>query len=159
MVASYEQLKKLARHMRIPVKQHHVIAYRAHGRVYFRTSARMPHDCTYYCQSIDRPKNRTVFRLTFLPVPEGESPRRRLVPSREGTEGLNFFDAEFTAMAVPPGHDHVRLRIVKRTGRGRRGHFRIWLSAYPVRDMCSIWQDMSAGTAEQAIFHAKNHKP
>ena len=51
MVASYEQLKKLARHMRIPVKQHHVIAYRAHGRVYFRTSARMPHDCTYSCQS------------------------------------------------------------------------------------------------------------
>lgn len=143
MVASYEQLKKLSRHMRIPVKQHHVIAYRAHGRVYFRVSARMPHDQLYYCQSIDRPKNRIWYRLTFVPVKEGETPKRRLVPSRDGTEGLNFFDTEFTSMAVPEGQDHIRLRIVRRTSRGRRGHFRIWLSAYPVRDMCSIWQDMA----------------
>lgn len=142
MVASYEQLKALSRRMRIPVKQHHVIAYRSHGRVYFRVSARMPHDRMYYCQSIDRPKNRTVFRLTFLPVPQGQRPKRCLVPSREGTEGLNFFDADFTALAVPEGQESVRLRIVKRTGMGRRGHFRIWLSAYPVRDLCSIWQDM-----------------
>jgi hypothetical protein len=162
MVATYEQLKKLARHMRIPVKQHHVIAYREHGRVYFRTSARMPHDQLYYCQSIDWPLNRTVYRLTFLPVQEGETPRRRLVPSREGTDGLNFFDADFTAKVVPEGQDHIRLRIVRRTGRGRRGHFRIWLSAYPVRDMCSIWQDMKTGQDSQGIFgacHKKNRSP
>lgn len=142
MVASYEQLKALSRHMRIPVKQHHVIVYRSHGRVYFRVSAKMPHDRIYYCQSIDRPKNRTVFRLTFLPVKEGDTPKRRLVPSREGTIGLNFFDTSFADMAVPQGKDFIRLRIVKRTAMGRRGHFRIWLSACPVRDLCSIWQDM-----------------
>jgi hypothetical protein len=142
MVSSYEQLKALSRHMRIPVKQHHVIAYRAHGRVYFRISARMPQDRAYYCQSIDWPMNRAWYRLTFLPVREGDTPKRRLVPSREGTEGLNFFDAGFTSVAVPEGQDHIRLRIIRRSRIGRRGHFRIWLSTSPVRDMCSIWQDM-----------------
>ena len=147
MVNSYKQLKALSRRTHIPVRQHHVIAYRAHGRVYFRVSAQMPHDRMYYCQSIQRPKNRAVYRLTFIPVPDGEEPKRRLVPSRGGTEGLNFFDSQFTSMVVPEGQDHIRLRIVKRTRIGRRGHFRIWLSAQPVRDMLSIWQDM--GKASQ----------
>ena len=143
MVNSYEQLKSLSRRTHIPVRQHHVIVYRAHGRVYFRVSAQIPKDRMYYCQSIDRFKNRSMYRLTFLPVPDGEFPKRRLVPSRSGTEGLNFFDSDFTSVAVPEGQDHVRLRIVKRTRQGRKGHFRIWLSAYPVRDMLSIWQDMT----------------
>ena len=143
MVESYEQLKALSRRTHIPVRQHHVIAYRVHGRVYFRVSAGLPTDRQYYCQSIDRPKDRSTYRLTFIPIPQGETPKRRLVPSRSGTEGLNFFDSEFTSMVVPDGQDHIRLRIVKRTRIGRRGHFRIWLSAAPVRDMLSIWQDMS----------------
>ena len=143
MVSSYEQLKALSRRTHIPVRQHHVIAYRAHGRVYFRVSAQLPHDRMYYCQSIHCPKNRAVYRLTFVPVPVGEEPKRRLVPSRGGTEGLNFFDAQFTAKVVPPGKDHVRLRIVKRTRVGNKGHFRLYLSASPVLDMLSIWQDMS----------------
>ena len=147
MVSSYEQLKALSRRTHIPVRQHHVIAYRAHGRVYFRVSAQMPQDRMYYCQSIHCPRNRSVYRLTFIPVPVGEEPKRRLVPSRGGTEGLNFFDSGFTSKVVPPDKDHVRLRIVKRTRMGHKGHFRIWLSATPVRDMLSIWQDMS-GTAE-----------
>jgi len=142
MVASYEQLKSLSRRVRIPVKQHHAIVYRAHGRVYFRVSAGLPTDKLYYCQSIDWPMHRAWYRLTFLPVRNGETPKRRLVPSREGTEGLNFFDTVFTSMAVPQGQDHIRLRIVRRSRIGRRGHFRIWLSTLPVRDMCSIWQDM-----------------
>lgn len=142
MVATYKQLKALSRRTHIPVRQHHVIAYRAHGRVYFRVSAQMPTERAYYCQSIDRPKDRTKYKLTFVPVPQGETPKRRLLPSREGTEGLNFFDAEFTSRIVPEGQDHIRLRIVKRTKIGRGGHFRIWLSAVPVRDMLSIWQDM-----------------
>lgn len=138
MVETYEQLKSLSQSMTIPVKQHHVIVH-ADGRVYFRVSVGLPTDREYYVQTISRTKDGKSC-LTFVPVPEGKKMKRRLIPSRKGTTGLNFFDYKFASSVVPEGKENVRLRIIRRLKAGT--DFRIWLAASPVRDLCSIWQDM-----------------
>jgi len=139
MVATYDELKALSLRTKIPVKQHHVIVHRS-GRVYFRVSAGMPTDRIYYVRSITWSHLR-IFRLTFAPAPAEGTVKRRLLPSRQGTPGLNFYDAGFAGEVVPKGKEHVRLRITKRTRRGHGNTFRIWLSALPVRDLYSIWKE------------------
>ena len=138
MVETYEDLKALSQRMAIPVKQHQVIVH-GDGRVYFRVSVGLPADREYYVQTITRTKDGRSC-LTFVPVPEGRKVKRRLVPSRKGTTGLNFFDRKFADTLVPEGKENVRLRIIRRLKAGT--DFRIWLAASPVRDLCSIWQDM-----------------
>lgn len=158
MVAgTFDKVVSMARHTRIPVRQHHVIVHRD-GKVYFRVSAAMPSDRLYYVRSITWGHSR-IFRLTFAPIPPGEAagrrPARRLLPSRQGTAGLCFYDKQFAATVVPAGREHVRLRITRRTRRGYGNTFRIWLSALPVRDLCSIWQNMAAGIKEKATLRPK----
>lgn len=154
MVAStFDKVQAMAAHTGIPLRQHHVIVHRD-GRVYFRVSAAMPTDRAYYCRSVTWGHSR-IFRLTFAPVPQGESPSRRLRPSRKGTTGLQFYDKGFASVVIPSGKEHVRLRITRRTRRGHGNTFRIWLSALPVRDLCSIWQNMAAGIREKAILRPK----
>lgn len=156
MVGTYEELESFSRHTNIPLKQHHVIVHRRRGRVYFRTSARMPVDRLYYVKSITWMHGR-IFRLTFAPIPEDGKVRRKLLPSRQGTTGLNFHDVEFASLVIPEGKEHVRLRITKRTRKGHGNVFRIWLSALPVRDLCSIWQNMASGVKEKATLKPKKH--
>lgn len=155
VVGTYEELKSFSLHTNIPVKQHHVIVHRR-GRVYFRTSAKMPVDRLYYVRSITWSHSR-IFRLTFAPIPKDGEVKRRLLPSRQGTTGLNFYDLKFASLVVPEGKEHVRLRITKRTRRGHGNTFRIWLSAFPVRDLCSIWQNMASGVKEKSTLKPKKH--
>lgn len=152
MVETYEDLKTLSQRMAIPVKQHHVIVH-SDGRVYFRVSVGLPTDRKYYVQTITRTKSGKSC-LTCVPVPEGRKVKRRLLPSRKGTTGLNFFDYKFAGMVVPEGKENVRLRIIRRLKAGT--DFRIWLAASPVRDLCSIWHDMMEERVGDAYFDNKN---
>ena len=142
-----EHITHMANHLCIPVRQHHVIVH-ADGRVYFCRRAGMPTTGKWHISTLAWYRKTRMPILTVSPVKEGQKIGIHLTPSRSGTDLLNFRCKLMAERLVPPGKENIRLRIYHRTATAPDGTFRLYLSPLPVRDICSIWQDMTAASHE-----------
>ena len=142
-----EPVRRMAKHLCIPVRQHHVIVH-ADGRVYFCRRANMPTTGHWHISTLKWYRKTGMPILTVSPVKEGRQVGIPLTRSRVGTDLLNFRCKRMSDRLVPPGKENIRLRIYHRTLTAPDGTFRIYLSPIPVRDICSIWQDMTDKTHE-----------
>lgn len=141
-MTSFNDIKNLSRHLCIPMKQHHVIVHRD-GRFYFRKCAKMPTQGKWHISQLHWRKN-MVLRLTISPVKEGCKLGIPLTPSRRGTVNLNFRSQNLAAKFLQfTEGENMRVRIIERTRIGPKGVFRISLAPVPVKDIYSIWQDMT----------------
>lgn len=142
------QVRHMAKHLCIPVRQHHVIVHRD-GRVYFGKAAGMPMEGKWHITTLSWYRKTRMPIFTVSPVKEGQEVGIPLTPSRVGTRLLNFRNKLMAERLVPEGKENIRLRIHHRTHTAPDGTFRLYLSPLPVRDIYAIWQDMTDKAHEQ----------